>query len=203
MFIVGITGGIGSGKSAVTRQLEQFGINVIDADIVAREVVAPGEEALQKIAQHFGSQILTNSGELNRAELRVKIFSDPKERKWLEQLLHPVIRARIIQQLENTQSSYAVLASPLLLETDQHQLTDHIVVVDVPEAIQIERTISRDKNNAEQVKSIIQTQMPRDQKIVNADTIIDNSADLATLKKEVAALHSKLLTLAKQAPYSD
>jgi len=203
MFIVGITGGIGSGKSAVTRQLEQFGINVIDADIVAREVVAPGEEALQKIAQHFGSQILTNSGELNRAELRVKIFSDPKERKWLEQLLHPVIRARIIQQLENTQSSYAVLASPLLLETDQHQLTDHIVVVDVPEAIQIERTISRDKNNAEQVKSIIQTQMPRDQKIVKADTIIDNSADLATLKKEVAALHSKLLTLAKQAPYSD
>jgi dephospho-CoA kinase len=203
MFIVGITGGIGSGKSAVTRQLEQFGINVIDADIVARDVVAPGEEALQKIAQHFGSQILTNSGELNRAELRVKIFSDPKERKWLEQLLHPVIRARIIQQLENTQSSYAVLASPLLLETDQHQLTDHIVVVDVPEAIQIERTISRDKNNAEQVKSIIQTQMPRDQKIVKADTIIDNSADLATLKKEVAALHSKLLTLAKQAPYSD
>ncbi|MDO6512833.1 MULTISPECIES: dephospho-CoA kinase [unclassified Neptuniibacter] len=203
MFIVGITGGIGSGKSAVTRQLEQFGINVIDADIVAREVVAPGEEALQKIAQHFGSQILTNSGELNRAELRVKIFSDPKERKWLEQLLHPVIRARIIQQLDNTQSSYAVLASPLLLETDQHQLTDHIVVVDVPEAIQIERTISRDKNNAEQVKSIIQTQMPRDQKIVKADTIIDNSADLATLKKEVAALHSKLLTLAKQAPYSD
>ncbi|WP_420554987.1 dephospho-CoA kinase [Neptuniibacter marinus] len=203
MFIVGITGGIGSGKSAVTGQLEQFGINVIDADIVAREVVAPKEEALQKIAQHFGSQILTDSGELNRAALRAKIFSDPEERRWLEQLLHPVIRARIIQQLGNTRSNYAVLASPLLLETDQHQLTDHIVVVDVPEAIQIERTVARDKNNVKQVKSIIQTQMPRDQKIAKADTIIDNSADLATLETKVSALHSKLLTLAKQAHNHD
>lgn len=203
MLIVGITGGIGSGKSAVTRELEQLGIEVVDADIVARDVVKPGEKALEDITAHFGNHLLTSAGDLNRAALRTLIFDDPAARKWLEERLHPIIRERIVQQLNNAQSPYVVLASPLLLETDQHQLTDHIVVVDVPEAIQITRTGSRDSNSAAQIKAIIQAQMPRDQKITKANTIIDNSADLATLKTKVVGLHAKLLTLAKQAPNCD
>ena len=112
MFIVGITGGIGSGKSAVTQQLESLGITVIDADIVAREVVEPGEDALQSISSHFGATVITDSGELNRAELRTRVFDNPEERKWLENLLHPLIRKRIVTQLNASNSSYTVLGFP-------------------------------------------------------------------------------------------
>ena len=157
MLIVGITGGIGSGKSAVTQQLESLGITVIDADIVAREVVEPGETALQSISSHFG--------ELNRAELRALVFEKPEERKWLENLLHPLIRKRIVAQLNASNSSYTVLVSPLLLETDQHSLTDHIVVVDLPKELQIKRTMSRDNNNEKQVEAIINAQMQREEKL--------------------------------------
>lgn len=203
MFIVGITGGIGSGKSAVTQQLESLGITVIDADIVAREVVETGEDALQNISSHFGATVITESGELNRAELRARVFDNPEERKWLENLLHPLIRERIVTQLNVSNSSYTVLVSPLLLETDQHSLTDHIVVVDLPRELQIQRTMSRDNNNKTQVEAIINAQMQRKDKLERADSVISNDKDLYTLKNKVNNLHHKLLTLAHQDQHNE
>ncbi len=198
MFIVGLTGGIGSGKSAASQQLEALGIEVVDADIVAREVVEPGKPALQSIAEHFGAEVLQEGGGLDRAQLRAKVFADSEERKWLEQLLHPLIRERILAQLNAARSDYAVLASPLLLETDQHNIVDHIVVVDVPVETQIQRTASRDQNSEDQVRAIIAAQMDRQQRLEKADSVLDNSADLYHLQQSVNQLHVKLLQLASE-----
>ena len=125
MFVVGLTGGIGSGKTAVSQRFELLGISVVDADIVAREVVQPGEPALDKISHQFGEKILLSDGSLDRTALRKIVFDQPEQRDWLEQLLHPVIRERILEQLKLATSAYVILASPLLLETDQYLLVDH------------------------------------------------------------------------------
>lgn len=196
MYVVGLTGGIGSGKSAVTRQLETLGIQVVDADIVAREVVEPGEPALARIAEHFGADVLTAQGQLDRRQLRSIVFADDKKRTWLENLLHPLIRDRILQQLEAAQSAYTVLASPLLLETDQHLLVNHIVVVDVEEDQQISRTASRDNSSEEQVKAILAAQMSRQERLNRADSVVDNRGELAALAEQVSTLHQTLLTSA-------
>lgn len=192
-FIVGVTGGIGSGKSVATDYLAKLGIDIIDADVVAREVVEPGEAALDKIACHFGSSIITSAGYLDRAELRKKIFASPEERKWLESLLHPIIRQRIIGHLNSSSSPYTILASPLLLETDQKTLVDHIVVIDVPVSLQLARATARDNNNEEQIKAIIAAQMPREERLANADTIICNDSDLASLEQKLKQLHKTLI----------
>ena len=199
MFIVGITGGIGSGKSAVSDFLMTQGVTIVDADVVAREVVMPGTPALEKILQHFGKDVINSTDNtLNRATLRKIVFNDNDSRKWLEELLHPVIREEIVQQLANATSPYAVLTSPLLLETDQHLLTQHIVVVDTTETQQIQRTMSRDRNDEKQVRAIISTQMPRDQKLERADTVINNQGSLEDLGKQCILLHEKLLSLAEE-----
>lgn len=197
MFIVGLTGGIGSGKSAVSKRFEQLGITVVDADIVAREVVLPGEPALNKIARQFGSDILLGDGNLNRTALRKIIFDQPEKREWLEQLLHPLIRERILLQLTQASSPYAILASPLLLETDQHLLVDHTVVVDIDEATQISRTTVRDSTDTAQVKAIIAAQMPREERLAHADTIIDNSGSEELLQPQIEALHNRFVTLSQ------
>lgn len=199
MFIVGITGGIGSGKSAATEKLAQFGVTIVDADIVAREVVEPGQPALEAIEQHFGNEVIASGGALDRAYLRKLVFSNQSEREWLEKLLHPIIRDSILDQLNNSDGDYAVLASPLLLETDQSQLVDHIVVIDVPEATQLQRTIARDENSEEQVKAIMNAQMPRHKRLEKADTIICNDSDLIHLEREMDKLHHQLILLAEQA----
>ncbi len=196
MYVVGLTGGIGSGKSAVSRQLETLGIRVIDADIVAREVVEPGEPALQRIAERFGSEVLTGDGQLDRRQLRAIVFADSKQRTWLEDLLHPLIRDRILQQLEAAQSAYTVLASPLLLETDQHLLVNHTVVVDVEAAQQISRTASRDNSSEEQVRAILAAQMSREERLNRADSVVDNRGELTALAEQVSNLHQLLLTAA-------
>lgn len=198
MFVVGLTGGIGSGKSAVSDRLAEKSIPIIDADIVAREVVAPGEPALDSIAKRFGADVLLEDGALNRPKLRAIVFADEKQRTWLEQLLHPLIRERILEKLELLESQYAVLASPLLLETDQHLLVNHVVVVDAPESVQIERTAVRDSTSQDQVRAIISAQMPREERLKRADTVLDNSGDQSLLDSNVASLHKKLLQLAKQ-----
>lgn len=203
MFVVGLTGGISSGKSAVSRLFEQLAITVIDADQVAREVVELGEPALEKITQRFGPKIRLDSGELNRKALREIVFSDSRQRDWLEQLLHPLIRDRILLKLDRCDSDYAILASPLLLETDQHLLVNHIVVVDVDEATQISRTITRDNTDIAQVKAIIAAQMPHDERIAKADDLIDNSGSIADLKPQIKQLHLKFLAQAKQEQESD
>jgi len=198
MFVVGITGGIGSGKSAVTAKLEQLGIDIIDADIVAREVVEPGTKALKDIQSYFGDRVLSSDGALDRAALREIVFSEPEKRKWLEALLHPIIRNETIKQLNNASSPYAVLASPLLLETDQHELTQHIVLIDVSVEAQIERTIARDNNNRKQVEAIIAAQMSRTEKQRKSDIIITNDEDLSALYNKVSVLHETLKRLALQ-----
>lgn len=192
-YVVGITGGIGSGKSAVTARLEKRGITVVDADVVARLVVEPGRPALDAIAHHFGNAILLADGNLDRAALRVKIFADEQQRHWLESLTHPLIAQEIVAQLEASNSPYTLLSSPLLLETAQSDLTQCVVVVDVPEELQISRTMHRDSNEEDQVKRIIAAQMPREKRLLLADIIIDNSTALEALDKVVDELHDSLL----------
>ncbi|MBW7470503.1 dephospho-CoA kinase [Marinobacter sp. M216] len=195
MAIVGLTGGIGSGKSTVVRMFGDLGIHWVDADDVAREVVEPGTPALKAIAEHFGPEILTRDGALDRARLRTIVFDAPEERAWLEALLHPIIREELIRQLkpDNYTQPYALLVSPLLFETDQHQLVDRAVVIDVPVDVQIERTMSRDTNSREQVERIIAAQMPREQRLAKADAIIDNNRPIDDVERQVRDLHKRIL----------
>lgn len=197
LLVVGITGGIGSGKSAVTKLFEDLGVQVVDADIAARVIVEPGRPALAAIADHFGKEILQADGTLDRAALRQKVFSDNSERTWLEQLTHPLIGQEIVDQLEAVTSPYAIFASPLLLETSQRELVDLIAVVDVPEETQLKRTMTRDDNDEAQVKRIMAVQMKRDQRLELADIVIDNSGSLEQLESVVEELHGEFLARAE------
>ena len=198
MLVVGLTGGIGSGKSAASKIFSELGRPVIDADLVAREVVEPGEPALGKIVTKFGDDVLTPQGELDRASLREKVFSDNQAREWLEQLLHPVIRTRIMEKIEDYQGTtpLVILASPLLLETDQHKLVDHVVVIDVPESLQISRTVARDNNSEALVKRIMDAQLPRDERLSKADSVLNNGSSVESLKDQIRLLDLKLRELA-------
>lgn len=195
MAVIGLTGGIGSGKSTVARLFGELGVHWVDADDVAREVVEPGTPALAEIAKHFGEEILTSDGALDRAQLRAIVFQEPEERVWLESLLHPIIREELIRQLnpENYQLPYVLLVSPLLLETDQHELVDRIIVIDVPKDVQLERTMARDTNSREQVERIIAAQMSREDRLARADEVIDNDRPLDDVTRQVRELHERLL----------
>ena len=196
MFVVGITGGIGSGKSAVTDHLETLGITVVDADKVARVVVEPGTSGLAAITQHFGLTILLPTGGLDRAALRKIVFDNPSERKVLEGITHPRIRDEIVRQLSEATSAYVVLSSPLLLESGQSTFADFVVVVDVPEAVQLTRTMSRDDNSEQLVKQIMAAQLDRETRLSRGDTSIANDASLEALHEKVEALHVELLAKA-------
>lgn len=196
--IVGLTGGIGSGKSEVSRRFEQLGITVVDADIVAREVVAPDSETLTAIAEHFGHDILNQDKTLNRHKLRGLIFDHSEEKFWLENLLHPIIRTETIAQLEASKSPYTILSSPLLLETTQHELVDRILVIDASEDLQLTRATTRDANGTEQIKKIMATQMKRAERCAKADDIIHNHGDLAELDSQIHLLHASYVKLAKK-----
>ena len=193
--VIGLTGGIGSGKSTVARMFGALGVHWVDADDVARQVVEPGTQALRAIADHFGERILQGNGELDRAALRQKVFEDPEQRRWLEGLLHPIIRQELIRQLspEDYNLPYVILVSPLLLETNQHELVERIVVVDVPEETQINRTMARDGNSREQVERILAAQMPRAARREKADAIINNAQPLERVEASVHALHQRFL----------
>jgi dephospho-CoA kinase len=195
--IVGLTGGIGSGKSEVSRRFEKLGIDIIDADVVAREVVALGSPSLNAIEKHFGLDILKQEGTLDRQKVRELIFAHPAEKTWLENLLHPVIRTETIKQLNQAKSPYVILASPLLLETSQYELVDRILVVDADEELQLARASLRDENNSEQIKKIMATQMSRAIRRAKADDIIENHGDLSELELQVQQLHTRYLTLSK------
>lgn len=197
-FVVGITGGIGSGKSAVTAHLENLGIDVVDADLAARVVVEPGQPALDAIAEHFGAHILHNDGQLDRAALRKIVFEDPQARTWLESVTHPAIRQEIESQLQSATSPYVVLSSPLLLEAKQHSFVDHVVVVDVTEELQVARTTVRDSNSVELVQKIMAAQLPRTERVSRADEVIDNSGTLTDLEAQADALHRRMLERAKK-----
>ena len=196
-FVVGITGGIGSGKSAVTDYLEIKGITVVDADKVARVVVEPGTSGLAAIAEHFGGDILLPDGTLDRAALRKIVFDNPDERKVLEGITHPRIREEIARQLSEAGSPYVVLASPLLLESGQSSFADYVVVVDVPESVQLSRTMTRDDNSEQLVKSIMAVQLDRETRLARSDTSISNEGTLEELHTRVDALHTDLLRRAQ------
>jgi dephospho-CoA kinase len=196
MFVVGITGGIGSGKSAVTDHLETLGITVVDADKVARVVVEPGTSGLAAIAEHFGADILLVDGGLDRAALRKIVFDNPDERKVLEGITHPRIRDEITRQLSEASSPYVVLSSPLLLESGQNTFADYVVVVDVPEEVQLRRTMARDDNSEALVKQIMAAQLDRQTRLSRADTSITNDASLTELYERVGTLHEDLLARA-------
>ena len=192
--IIGLTGGIGSGKTAASDAFKSLGIDIIDADMSSRRVVERGQPALEDIQDHFGSDILDSENNLDRAKLREIIFQDPKERVWLEELLHPKIAQHIKDQLESSKSPYCVLVSPLLLETEQKSFCSSVLVVDVPEESQISRTSKRDGVSEEQVKSIIATQINREQRLKQADEIIMNDGSIEELKEKILVLHTKYLS---------
>ena len=187
--VIGVTGGIGSGKTAVTDFFARKGVHIVDADIVARQVVEPGQPALQTIAEHYGSQIIQPDGALNRKKLRGIIFEQNEERLWLESLLHPLIRERILVELQQTSSAYSILVSPLLIETSQKELIDRLLVIDVPVEIQIERTMARDNMTREQTLAIIRKQSTREEKLQAADDVVDNSLSLEHLYQQLEKLH--------------
>lgn len=197
--VVGVTGGIGSGKSAVTERFEQLGINVIDADLAARVIVEPGGAALDAIAAHFGDHLIQADGSLDRAALRQIVFASDEQRLWLERLTHPLIGQEIRRQLAAATSPYSILSSPLLLETQQKELVDCVVVVDVPEEVQLVRASARDDNSEEQIKRIMAAQLPREQRREMADILIDNSGPLTALDDLVGELHKEFLQRAETA----
>ncbi len=197
MLVIGITGGIGSGKTAVSDRFAARGIVVVDADLAARVVVEPGRPALDAIREHFGDAVIGNDGSLDRAALRSKVFADPAERRWLEQLLHPLIGEEIRNDLQAAVSPYAVLVSPLLFEAGQVTLVDRVLVVDVPEDLQVERTAARDGNSAEQVRAIMAAQADRNTRLARADDVIVNDRGLDELDAAVEALHQGYLELAQ------
>lgn len=193
--IVGLTGGIGSGKSAASQWFEYQGINVIDADIVAREVVEKGQPALAQIQSAFGDWVLLESGELNRKALREHIFQHPSARQQLEDITHPAIRQSIIEQLEQANSAYVILVSPLLFETNQHLLTQRTLLIDTSIELQTQRASQRDGQSVEQIENIIQAQMPRDRKLDLADDIAVNDGHLEHLYTQLQKLHLHYLEL--------
>ena len=193
--IIGLTGGIGSGKSAAAKLFSGFGISVVDADQASREVVKKGEPALLSISDYFGEEILNKDGSLDRAKLRVLVFKDEKKRKWLQSLMYPITNKWIIDAIENSDSSYTILMNPLLIESRQYKWCRRIVVVDVSVETQIDRTMRRDDNTRDQVESIIEAQVNRARRLEYADDIINNDQSPNELAEKVAQLHKTYLKL--------
>jgi dephospho-CoA kinase len=197
MLIIGLTGGVASGKSAVAELLEGLGAALIDTDVVAREVVAPGERGLALIIDAFGPGILSAEGELDRRKLRSSVFADDTKRRRLEEILHPLIRARVLERIAALRGvPYVVIAVPLLIETDFDELVDRVLVVDVPVETQFERLIARDGIGRAEAEAMIAAQADRATRLAHADDVIDNSGDLAATRVQAEALHRRYLELA-------
>ncbi|EQM74917.1 dephospho-CoA kinase [Stutzerimonas stutzeri] len=194
-WILGLTGGIGSGKSAVVEEFGRLGVHWVDADHAARWVVEPGRPALASIVERFGETVLAQDGSLDRAALRGLIFRDAAQRKWLEELLHPLIRQEIAERLARATSPYAIMVSPLLVESGQYRQVDRVLVVDVPEALQVERASRRDQSSEAQIRAIVEAQASREERLRHADDVLTNDRDRAWLRQEVERLHNFYLTL--------
>ncbi|KJF87692.1 dephospho-CoA kinase [Photobacterium phosphoreum] len=197
--VIGLTGGIGSGKTTVANLFGDYGIDLIDADIIARDVVAIGSRGLCRIIKKFGNSILLNDGNLDRSQLRAAIFSDPHLKNWLNQLLHPLIREQMLADIDRATSPYCLLIVPLMVENNLQTLTDRLLVVDVDQQTQIMRTQQRDNVSLEQIKNILAAQASRQQRLDAADDIICNNGDNQALLTQVAQLHQHYLALAQAA----
>lgn len=191
---IALTGGIGSGKSTVAKLFAELGVKVIDADVIAHELVEPTTYAFNKIIDHFGSECLADDGTLDRQRLRDLIFANPDERHWLESLLHPLIHDEMKRQADAIMAPYCLLVIPLLAEVGRYPWLNRVIVVDAPEATQIERIHDRDKLSKAQIATILQSQASREQRLALADDVIVNDGDLANLKKQVAELHNGFKT---------
>jgi len=195
--VIGLTGGIGSGKTTVANGFEKLGVPLIDADLIARELVEPGRTALEEVRAVFGAECLTKEGRLDRAHIRQRIFSDDSLRQRLEAILHPEIRKRIKALTAEIKAAYCIVVIPLLLETGQNDLVDRILVVDAPEKEQLKRVAARDKLSHNAIIRIMQTQADRETRLAAADDIIVNNSDLETLTSHIRSLHRRYLELSK------
>lgn len=196
MLKIGLTGGIGCGKTTVCRLFADLGVPVVDADLIARRLVEPGEPALQAIVQAFGADMLKTDGSLDRPKLREAIFADPEQKRRLDAIMHPRVYARIAADVAALQAHYCLIAVPLLLESKNPYVVDRILVVDCPQPVQIERVVTRDKLSAEQAQAIVASQMPRPERLARADDVIDNSAGPELLAEQVKSLHNSYIFLA-------
>lgn len=192
-YIVALSGGIASGKSTIAHLFAQLGVPIIDADIIARQVVEVGTPALEQITQHFSQEILLENGELDRSQLREIIFNNDHERLWLNNLLHPIIAQETQKQFAKQTKPYVIWVVPLLIENNLHQLADRILMIDIPEALQLERLINRDRISESLAKKMIATQVCLTDRLAFADDIIVNDGDLVSLKIQVDNLHKQYL----------
>lgn len=204
MLIIGLTGGIGSGKSTVSQHFEDLGVPVIDADQLTRELVVPGQPALKEITEQLGNDLLTVEGELDRAQLRRRIFAHPEQRQILEAILHPRAREAALEQIAALRDAadppdYVILSVPLLIESGWTDLVQRVLVVDATPAQQRQRASQRDGLDTAQIDAAMQNQADRDTRLAAADDVIHNDADLAALETQVAALHRKYRQLAHPA----
>lgn len=196
--IVGLTGGIGSGKSEAARLFAALGVLVVDTDAIAHEMTAAGQPALARIAAAFGEEAIAPDGSLNRAYIRKKVFSDSAAKRTLESILHPMIRAEVAARLSgNASASYQIVMVPLLFETDAYRsMIDRSLVIDCDESLQVSRAMARSRLTETEVRAIMDTQCFREQRLALADDIIDNSGSLENLEKQVREKHEKYIRLA-------
>jgi len=194
-WLLGLTGGIGSGKSAAASHFADLGVHLVDADDAARWVVEPGRPALSEISQRFGDAILLPDGTLDRSTLRQRVFQDPAQRRWLEELLHPLIRQEIQNHLSRATSPYAILVSPLLIESGQYRSMQRVLLIDVPLELQLQRSMRRDQASEEQIRAILKVQTSREERLRHADDVLLNDRDPDWLRSEVERLHNFYLTL--------
>jgi len=195
VLVVALTGGIGSGKTRVSDLFAELGAGVIDTDRLSRELTSPGSPALPEIAAEFGVGMLRPDGALDRAALRQRVFADPAARGRLEGILHPRIKALMLERLARLKAPYALLVIPLLVETGQQELADRVLVVDAPEEIRIDRVRLRSGLSEAEIQAIIDSQASRDERLARADDIIDNSGGPERLRPQVEGLHRRYLTL--------
>ncbi|WNC72985.1 dephospho-CoA kinase [Thalassotalea psychrophila] len=194
--VIGLTGGIGSGKTTVADIFAEYGIDIIDADLVAREAVEPGTPALVKIAEHFGPDFILADGHLDRSKLRHRVFANEADKTWLNALLHPLIRNTMTEQCSLAKSPYCFLVAPLLIENGINNTVDKVLVVDVKPETQITRTVNRDNNTAEQAQKILEAQISRDERLAHANYVINNDdCSIDELKEQIELLHREFLKL--------
>jgi dephospho-CoA kinase len=199
-YTVGLTGGIGSGKSAVADRFARLGVHVVDTDEIAHELTRPAGEAIARIRAAFGAEAIAADGSLDRARMRRLVFSDAQARKRLEAILHPLIRVESARRVERAQSPYAILVIPLMVESGMDRSrTARVLVVDCPETLQVERVMRRSGLPDAEVRAILASQATRAQRLASADDVIDNSGPPEALDQQVSRLHEKYLTLARAA----
>ncbi len=199
MLKIGLTGGIGSGKSTVADLFREEHIPIIDADSIARNILDVGTEGYCQVIEKFGAEIILSNKELDRRLIREKVFKNPALLQWLNQCTHPKVRAEINRQVSETKSPYVILDIPLLFENKLEPTVDRVLVVDVPQELQLERVLQRDDSSAETIESIMKQQVSRDYRLAHADDIIDNSQNLEKLKRQVKHFHQLYLTMAEDA----